>query len=199
VGRTQIATNDLSRAEAEMLLSRGFALMAVQHVRQPRWMPTLEIGAEYGANAAWFAQQIGFPPGVNLWLDLEGVNTYAAHADVIDYCNAWYAKVEAAGYAPGIYVGYRPGLPGAKLYSALRFRHYWAAYNVSRVYAPEPRGFQMVQTSSSRTVGALRAGEYDVNTTWVDALGGRVLWLRPSPPMLNDVFTATRQVSDAAG
>lgn len=178
VGRTQMASHDLSQGEAEMLLSRGFALMPVQHVLGGEWMATGELGTEYGANAAKFSQQIGFPPGVNVWLDLESVSTAAAAADVIAYCNNWYAQVAAAGYVPGVYIGWQPGLPGSQLYSSLTFQHYWAAYNVDGVSNPKPRGYQLVQSSGGGVVGSLDTDVYDVDTTQTDGKGGQVLWLK---------------------
>lgn len=178
VGRTQMKSTDLTASEASMLLSKGFALMAVQHVQNPGWMPTGDLGTEYGTNAAAFAKQIGFPGGVNLWLDLEGVSTSAAASDVIAYCNNWYARVAGAGYVPGVYIGWEPGLSGSQLYSKLKFQHYWAAYNVDGVSKPSPRGYQLVQSSGSGTVGSLDTSLYDVDTTHVDNLGGQVLWLK---------------------
>lgn len=178
VGRTQMASHDLTTAEAELLLSHGFALMPAQHVLAGEWMPTADLGTEYGANAARFSQQIGFPPGVNVWLDLESVSTQAASADVIAYCGNWYAQVAGAGYVPGVYVGWQPGLTGQQLYSALKFQHYWAAYNVDGVSRPKPRGYQLVQSSGSGTIGSLGTDVYDVDETYVDAMGGQVLWLK---------------------
>lgn len=178
VGRTQMASHDLATAEAEMLLSKGFALMPVQHVLGGEWMATGDLGTEYGANAANFSQQIGFPPGVNVWLDLESVSTQAAAADVIAYCNNWHAQVAGAGYVPGVYIGYHPGLPGSQLYSNLKFQHYWAAYNVDGVSTPHPRGYQLIQSSGSGSVGSLGTDVYDEDTTRVDAMGGQVLWLK---------------------
>lgn len=177
VGRTQMASHDLAADEAEMLLSKGFGLMAVQHVLGGEWMATGDLGTEYGTNAARFSQQIGFPPGVNVWLDLESVSTQAATADVEAYCRNWYAAVAAAGYVPGVYVGWQPGLNGQQLY-ALPFQHYWAAYNVDGVSTPHPRGYQLVQSSGSGNVGSLSTDVYDVNTTGTDGQGGQVLWLK---------------------
>lgn len=178
VGRTQMASHDLTAGEAEMLLARGFGVMPVQHVLGGEWMATGDLGTEYGANAASFSQQIGFPPGVNVWLDLESVSTQAAAADVIAYCNNWHAQVASAGYVPGVYIGWQPGLPGSQLYSNLKFQHYWAAYNVDGVSTPHPRGYQLVQSSGQGVVGSLDTDVYDVDETRVDAQGGQVLWLK---------------------
>jgi hypothetical protein len=177
VGRVEMASHDLAADEAEMLLAKGFGLMAVQHVLGGEWMATGDLGTEYGTNAARFSQQIGFPPGVNVWLDLESVSTQAATADVEAYCHNWYAAVSAAGYVPGVYVGWQPGLSGEQLY-ALPFQHYWAAYNVDGVSRPHPRGYQLVQSSGSGSVGSLSTDVYDVDETYVDDEGGQVLWLK---------------------
>jgi hypothetical protein len=178
VGRTQMASHDLTADEGAMLLAKGFALMPVQHVQSGEWPATGDLGTEYGANAAKFSQQIGFPPGVNVWLDLESVSTESAASDVIAYCNNWHAQVAAAGYVPGVYIGWQPGLSGSDLYNKLKFQHYWAAYNVDGVSNPKPRGFQLVQSSGSGNVGSLSTDVYDVDTTRVDGKGGQVLWLK---------------------
>jgi hypothetical protein len=178
VGRTQMASHDLTADEAAMLLSKGFGLMPVQHVEGGEWLATGALGTEYGANAAKFSQQIGFPPGVNVWLDLESVSTKCAASDVIAYCNNWYAQVAAAGYVPGVYLGWQPGLTGSQLYSSLKFQHYWAAYNVDGVSSPRPRGYQLVQSSGPGMVGSLDTSVYDEDTTHVDGKGGQVLWLK---------------------
>lgn len=178
VGRTQMASHDLSTAEADTILDAGLALMPVQHVLNPGWAPTGALGAEYGANAARFAQQIGFPAGVNVWCDLECVADDTAAADVIAYCNAWHDGVAAAGYVPGLYVGYGPGLTGSQLYGSLKFEHYWAAYNVDGVSDPRPRGWQMIQSEGSGTIGGITTEAYDADVTQMDGKGGAVLWLK---------------------
>ena len=175
VGRRQMATHDLSAAEARTILASGLALMVVQHVENPGWHPTGDLGTEYGTNAAAFTQQLGFPPGVNVWLDLECVAGGTQAADVVAYCNNWYDRVAAAGYVPGVYVGYEPGLTGQQLYSQLKFQHYWAAYNVD-VSIPG-RGWQLKQSVGGGTIGGITTEAYDVDTTVTDAKGGQALWL----------------------
>lgn len=177
VGRVSMASYDLTNAEAETILDTGLALMVVQHVLEPGWSPTQSLGAEYGANAASFTQQIGFPPGINLWCDLEGVSTSAAASDVIAYCNAWSAAVSSVGYVPGLYIGWEPGLTGQELYD-LEFQHYWGAYNVDGDSTPTPRGFQLQQrVASGGTIGGLASEYYDDDDTSTDGEGGTALWL----------------------
>jgi hypothetical protein len=175
VGRTQMASHDLTAAEAQTLLGAGLALMPVQHVEAGEWAASGSLGAEYGANAAQFVSAIGFPPGVNVWLDLESVSTSSAAADVTAYCNNWYDAVAGAGYTPGIYVGWQPMLTNGQLYSALKFKHYWGAYNVDAVI-PQ-RGWVMKQTPAHTQVAGI---DHDDNVTHVDGLGGQVAWLAPA-------------------
>ena len=117
----QQGSNDLSAAEAQDILNAGLGLMTVQHVRAEGWVPTQELGASDSTAAANHVSQIGFPAGVNVWCDLEGVATGTPAQQVIDFCNAWYDAVAAAGYVPGIYVGANCILTGQQLRSDLKF------------------------------------------------------------------------------
>jgi hypothetical protein len=183
VGRTQMASHDLTAAEANTLLEAGLALMAVQHVEAGEWMASGQLGTEYGRNAGQFVGAIGFPAGVNVWLDLESVSSSAAEADVIAYCNNWYDQVAAAGFTPGIYVGWQPMIPNHDLYSKLKFAHYWGAYNVDAVIPV--RGWVMKQTPAHTQVAGV---EHDDNFTHVDGAGGQVIWLAPPGDVSTAVF-----------
>ena len=184
VGRTEMRPGcDLTADEAQAILDAGLALMIVQHVLDPGWNPTAELGAQYGANAAAFAKDIGVPAGVNVWCDLECVSPEASADDVIAYCTAWHAAVSAAGYVPGLYVGYDPGLTAGQLYDALPFEHYWGAYNVDGDEVPASRGWQLKQRiGTAGDVDGLTTELYDGDLTITDALGGQVLWLTRSAP-----------------
>jgi hypothetical protein len=175
VGRREMKPHDLSTAEAKTILAAGLALMPVQHVEMPGWHPTAVLGNEYGSNAAKFARQLGFPPGVCVWCDLEEVSGQSTAADVIGYCNAWYDAVKAAGYVPGVYVGYNPGLTGEQLYARLRFSHYWGAYNVD-VTIPS-RGWQLKQSVGHGAIAGITTEDYDDDRTITDRKGGQAFWL----------------------
>ncbi len=133
--------------------------MAVQHVEAGEWAASGELGAEYGANAARFVAEIGFPPGVNVWLDLESVSPSCSAADVVAYRNNWFDAVEGAGYTPGIYVGWQPVLSISQLYSALKFKRYWGAYNVDAVI---PQRGWVKQTPAHTQVAGI---DHDDNLT----------------------------------
>lgn len=181
VGRVSMASYDLTNSEANDILDAGLSLMIVQHVLNPGWTPSQSLGEEYGANAASFSQQIGLPTGVNVWCDLECVSTSVGASTVASYCTAWYDAVSGAGYVPGLYVGYEPGLTGSQLYQDLPFSHYWGAYNVDGDCAPGPRGFQLQQkVGTGGTIGGLTTETYDDDWTETDGEGGTVLWLARS-------------------
>ena len=171
----QQSMSDLSEAEARTILRAGLALMPVQHVAREGWSPKEGLGATYGRNAAMHALQIGFPPGVNLWLDLEGIKPSIAHQVVIDYCNAWFAEVASARFVPGVYVGARALLSGDELFWRLQTRHYWRSG--SRVPDIPHRGYQMIQKIiKGDNLGGI---DIDRNLTLTDKFGGSVFWLAP--------------------
>ncbi|HEU4557672.1 MAG TPA: glycoside hydrolase domain-containing protein [Longimicrobium sp.] len=179
VGLVSMHSYDLTAGEAATILQSGLALMVVQHVEYEGWAPSGDLGTEYGAKAAMLTQQIGIPAGVNVWLDLEGVAEGTPAQNVTDYCNNWFAQVQAAGYVPGLYVGYGAGLGPQGLYD-LPFQHYWSAYNLNADQYPAVRGVQMRQKTGTGTIGGLTTEDYDDDFTQTDALGGNAIWLAPA-------------------
>jgi hypothetical protein len=166
-----LKAGNLTNAEALRILNAGLALMPVQHVAVEGWKPTAALGTAYGSYAATYAGSIvGLPKGMNIWCDLEGVAPGTAAADVIAYCQAWYHSVNAAGYIPGVYVGWDTMLTPQQLYGDLSFQHYWRAYNGPQVAT---RGFQVLQ-ETQKTVNGITI---DPDTTQNDNLGGAALWL----------------------
>ena len=174
VRRATARPYDLTAKEATTLLNARLGLMVVQHVALEGWVPTPELGTTYGVVAASEALRIGLSSGVTLWCDLEGVAPGTPAQDVVDYCNLWHAEVAGAGYVPGLYVGSGAGLSPSQLYRALRFTHYWGAYNLNADEVPLVRGLQMKQSvpkAADRVPGA--GFEFQVDTVKADALGGR--------------------------
>ncbi len=165
-------SGDLSTAEAIHILQGGLALMPVQHVRQPGWIPNQGLGTQDGQFAAQHANAIGFPPGVNVWCDLEGVANNVSAQDVISYCNAWYDAVHGAGFIPGIYVGANAILTGQQLFQNLKFQHYWKS--LSHVPPIPVRGYQMIQTGVAGTVHGI---SIDADMTQTDQKGGQAQWV----------------------
>lgn len=179
VSRGVESPNDLSESEATGILNAGLALMPVQHVRKAGWSPNQALGQQDGQAAVANAQSIGFPEGVNVWCDLEGVGSSAGTQDVIDYCSAWYDAVSAAGYVPGLYVGANPSLTGDQL-DALPFQHYWRS--PSNVPDVTNRSYQLFQLFPSVDVNGIAI---DLDVTNNDKENGAALWLRASTGAYN--------------
>lgn len=181
VRRAQVNNHDLSTNEAQAILGAGLALMPVQHVESEKsWVPTPEKGTAFGRTGAKDCARIGIPPGVSVWCDLEGVALGTPAQDVIDYCNNWHAEVAAEGYVPGLYVGFRAGLNATQLFKALRFAHYWGAFNLNSDEVPIVRKLQMkqaVRKPADRVPGFGIA--FQTDTIRTDALGGRPFVLAP--------------------
>jgi hypothetical protein len=171
----------LTHQEATGLLDAGLGLMIVQYVESEKsWEPTVDKGKAYGETAASECEQIGVPPAVTVWCDLEGVAVGTPAEQVVDYCNAWHSAVAGAGYVPGLYVGFHAGLNRTQLYKSLRFSHYWGAYNLDQDQEPSVRGLQMKQ-GLPKPVDIPHGGNADFQTDRVrkDALGGLPTLLGP--------------------
>lgn len=181
VARVTHHPGDLTAQEAADILHAGLGLMVVQHVESAEsWEPSLIKGVQYGTTAAALVHDMGLPPGTMIWCDLEGVSRHVSAQTVIDYCNAWHARVSGAGYLAGLYVGWHCGLTSGQLYRALRFTHFWSAYNLNRDEMPAVRGVQMRQYAcgvKDRVNGC--SIEFDVNRILPDALGGSPVVLAP--------------------
>lgn len=175
VRRDKPHASALSASEAKSLLGNGIGLMLVQYVEsEASWNPTATKGTTNGRVAGAEAAKLGVPWGVTIWCDLEGVAPRTASSKVIDYCNNWHLAVASAGYVPGLYVGYHAGLNATQLYRALRFSHYWSAYNLNADQAPAVRGVQMKQAQRRQQDSVSSAGfDFQVDTVRADALGGR--------------------------
>lgn len=171
---------DLTAGEAIGILEAGLALFGVQHVESAEsWTPTVEKGKRYGANAADHAAKVGFPKGVAVVCDLEGVAVGTPPQMVTDYLREWFAPVQAAGFTPALYVGWHAGLNAAELWR-LPFTRYWSAYNLNADQMPAKRGVCLRQGVAKR--GEKPAGipfEIDTNVAKADALGGRMPVLAP--------------------
>ena len=172
LSRGQVSSQDLTEQEATDILNSGLALMLVQHARKRGWSPSQALGQQHGQEASANAGTVGFPDRVSLWCDLEGVNSSAQAQDVIDYCQAWYEEVSAAGYIPGLYVGAEILLSGRQLYD-LPFQHYWRSQ--SQVPDIPHRAYQVIQLNPSIQINGVRV---DLDVALNDGQGGAAQWLR---------------------
>lgn len=162
---------DLTAAEVTTCFQAGLALSIVQHVESDDdtgWEPTDEKGAAYGNGAAKAVRSIGIAPGTTVWLDLEGVSLTVSPAQVIRYANIWHDVILAAGYQPGVYLGWQNRLTGHDAYFRLKFARYWAAYNLNKDHYPVTRGVCQQQHRQVKFAGIF----IDPDTIMMDNLGG---------------------------
>jgi len=105
-------------------------------------------------------------------MDLEGIAPDWPPQQTVDHCNSWFDVVEAAGYVPGIYVGEPVNLTGERLFSSLKFHHYWKSLSGATSDIPT-RGYQMIQSGADPVAGI----SIDSNVAQRDLLGGNAQWL----------------------
>jgi hypothetical protein len=175
VRRAKRHPSTLTASESRALLNAGLGVMLVQYVEsESSWTPSGAEGTQNGSIAAAEAESLGFPWGVTIWCDVEGIARGTPSRRIIDYCNRWHEAVSGAGYVAGIYVGYHSRLSPTQLYRSLRFTHYWAAYNLNADQYPAVRGAQMKQSQASP--GAIPSGvgiSFQTDRVMSDVLGGR--------------------------
>jgi hypothetical protein len=173
VPRLQPKSHDLTAAELETLHECGFAVMPVQHVlSETKWQPSADLGRRYGAYAGEYCSMIGVAKATNVWLDLEGVDQDIPSSVVIEYCNIWHDQVAEAGYKPGVYVGWNPGINARDLYYRLRMSAYWGAYNLNRDQQPVVRSIMMKQKLANRAERTLVGFDpFNVDLVVGDLLG----------------------------
>ncbi len=104
----------INPARLALLLAAGLAFMPVT------------LAARYdGPAAVAQCQALGLPPGVTVWLDLEGQSAFKTEpTELIARINAWADAIRAAGFMAGLYVGVPQPLTSAELWS-LHVERYW--------------------------------------------------------------------------
>lgn len=167
-----LVAGNLTKEEIEIILASGMALSVVQHVSPDGWHPSAALGTEYGQYAEYYASELGLPPGMQMWLDLEGVAAGAMSGDIVAYCHNWAHAVSLKGYLHGLYVGWNTRLTPGQIYD-LPFDSYWKAYNYDD--GVPRRGFQMVQ-GLQKTLGGI---SFDPDKIQADQLGDLPFLLFP--------------------
>lgn len=87
-------------------------------------MPVTFGGRLDGDAAAAQLHALGIPPGVHVWLDVEGPPIFAMGAGLIPRIAAWCTAVRNAGYVPAGYIGSPQPLTSEELWK-LPFKLYW--------------------------------------------------------------------------
>ena len=137
-------SGDLDPAELAAINAAGLGVLLVQHVRNPGWTGSSQTGASDAAAAIANAVRAGcvgrpdLPSGDPgrpvLALDLEGCRTGDP-----EHAAAWVPVVDAAGYRPGVYVGYASGMTTATLDALPGQPIFWCDY-AALTQRPLPTG-----------------------------------------------------------
>lgn len=93
------------------------------------FMPVTFAGEAFDGAGDELAQlkALGVPPGVTVWLDLEGDKSYrTTPQELSSLINTWAQAIAAGGWIPGLYVGSPQPLTGPEL-AALSVVRYWKA------------------------------------------------------------------------
>lgn len=159
---------DLTELETSAILENDLTLMVVQHVRNPGWTASPQLGDHDGAWAVKNALSAGYSPGEGLVLalDLEGVANFGA--PVSGHVERWGGRVRQGGFDPVLYVGFQCGLSPDELYALQEISRYWSDAGSRQV---AKRGFCCKQ-SLETTVAGVRV---DLDHAYPDALGGTLV------------------------
>jgi Domain of unknown function (DUF1906) len=168
----QESDDDITAEEVDIILGANLALLLVQHVRNPGWVPSTAQGKIDGTQAAKNAAAVGYAKGCHLIVDLEGVLPGTSAAVVVQYVNAWADAVIATGYQAMVYVGYDTMLTPEQLYEDLPNVHaYWSDFGDREVAI---RGFMMKQLTD--TVDLEGVG-IDPDKIMADNKGALPVWM----------------------
>ncbi len=163
---------DIDEGELNAILNAGLAVMLVQHPRKPGWDPGTVSGTEDADLAVARARGAGYLPGAHLFVDLEGISgTVAA---TTQYANDWAARVRAANYLAGAYVGFAVPLSPRQLYALPDINSYWSDIGPRHV---DTRGFAMKQQPTV----VLNGIPYDPDTIQADGRGETPIWMTSAP------------------
>jgi hypothetical protein len=165
--------SDVTVSELGAILASGLGLALVTHARAPGWLPTEAMGVADGAADVAHLKALGVPPGMVLFVDLEGAG--GSDVDTMAWANARSKAIVDAGYIAGLYVGDRCVLSAQQLYGLPEVSRYWKAYNAG---IPEVMcGFCMLQLfPPDQTVAGL---QIDLDVAQSDYKSRLAMMLRP--------------------
>ncbi len=155
--------------EAENALNGACFVVLYQGYYSGMWADP-STGTTRGQEAVSAAQNVDYPGGCTIYLDVEQTDSVSA-TTVIDWINNWAAQVVDAGYEAGIYVGCVQPLDSSQLYYDLpNVNHYWETCSTDCRVAVDVRGYQVFQTACSTSFCGF--SPVDEDTYEHDALGG---------------------------
>lgn len=170
-------TKDIDAAELKICLNAGLDVGLVQHAALPGWIPSAALGAEYGANAAKFAKQVGYAAGCSIFNDMESPKAGTLKQAIVDFENAWFAAVNPS-YKASDYIGCSLPMTGDDLYKLFKTHDYWKS--LSAVPDVTTRGYEMIQQAG----GTLAGIQYDIDYVIGDRLSNLPLFMKATQPKI---------------
>lgn len=157
---------DLDATEVQAAMSvPGFGLFVVQHVLNPGWTASSELGHQQATHAVAHCIACGVLPGTTLEWDCEetasGVDAVALHG------TSWWESCKTGGYHPMVYEGLGVPFSGSDWFRRIPFEAY--EKSMSDVPLVEHRGWCMIQAFPSSTCAGLSV---DFSMSQRDYLGG---------------------------
>lgn len=121
---------------------------------------TDETGAQRAQQAIQAAQEVGYPKGAYIFVDVESTGG-ATQQQLITWINSWSAAVQAAGYGAGVYFGVPQPVTAAETTGLLADR-FWKSLSSNSI--TPTRGTCVVQTGGT--------AYFDTDVFGVDNMGG---------------------------
>jgi hypothetical protein len=156
------AAEDISEAELDRILGADLLSWPVQHSRYSGWDPADHDGEADARVACAHAKAAGYPPGVHMALDLEGI--WGSGLSTIVFAKGWQHVVLEEGFRAMLYVGYGVPLHPLDLYSLPGFDQYWSDAGNRDV---DVRGCSIHQKQSLSLAGV----KFDADIVAPDRLG----------------------------
>lgn len=146
------AVFDIDSAEVQAIMSvPGLGLILFQHVLNPGWTASTEVGRAQATHAAAHAIACNVLPGTSLEWDCEET---ASGSDAVSmHGTAWFEACKTGGYHPVVYEGDGVPFNGADWYQRIPFE----AYHKSQSEVPviPHRGWVAIQAFPSGTCAGL--------------------------------------------
>ena len=115
------------------------------------------------------AQAVKYPKGAQIFLNVEDTYGNTSASKLLTWINGWSAKVRAAGYVAGLYIGVPQALSTAQVKSDQWCR--LLARSASSSAPQAARGFVLRQTAIDKGACMEIPGGIDTDTSGVDTRG----------------------------
>ena len=161
-----VNTNQTNYADYTAAAKSGLLVVLYQGYNSAYWANPAR-GALQGAKAVAMAQVVKYPKGAEIFLNVEDTYGNTTATKLLTWINGWAAKVRAAGYVAGLYIGVPQALSTAQV-NSISGVVFWRSASSSAPQAA--RGFAVRQTAIDKGACGIPGG-IDTDTSGVDTRG----------------------------